>query len=112
MAVKINSGDLIHKVVFKQPESSLNDEGESERTYSDVFTLMCAKFQHKGVMVIEGNTTAFAKETAFYARVMPSTQLVTKKWLLESEGQTWLIDDIDKTTYYKQYIKFTVRVNE
>lgn len=112
MAVKITSGDLIHKVVFKQPTSSLNDEGGSERTYSEVFTLMCAKLNHNGAIRTEGNTTAFVKETAFYARVMPSTQLVTKKWILENEGQEYLIDDIDKTSFFKQYIKFTVKTNE
>jgi hypothetical protein len=112
MAVKINSGDLIHKVVFKQPVSSLNDEGGSERTYSEVMTLMCAKFLHTGNIVIEANTTAFNKQITFYARWMPSTQLVTKTWHLVNEGQEYLIDDIDKTTYYKQYIKFTVKVNE
>lgn len=112
MAVKINSGDLIHKVVFKQPSSSLNEQRETERTYSEVMTLMCAKFLHNGNIVVEANTTALIKQISFYARWMPSTQLVTKKWILENEGQKWLIDDIDKTTYYKQFIKFTVKTNE
>jgi hypothetical protein len=35
MAVEITSGDLKHKVVFKQPASSLNDEGGKETTYTN-----------------------------------------------------------------------------
>jgi hypothetical protein len=112
MAVKINSGDLIHSVVFKQPVSSLNEQRETERTYSPVFTLNCAKFLHSGGIVVEANSTAFNKQITFYARWMPSTQLVAKTWHLVNEGQEYLIDDIDKVTYYKQYIKLTVKVNE
>ena len=112
MAVKINSGDLIHKVVFKQPTSSLNDEGGSERTYTEVMTLMCAKVLHNGVVVIEANTTALIKTTNFYARWMPATQLVTKKWILENEETEYLIDDIDRVTHFKEFIKFTVKARE
>lgn len=112
MAVKITSGELTHKVVFKQPTSSLNDEGEKVKSFTDFYTCMAARLNFKDFRATEAEQISLIGAFDFYVRTCISSQLVTKDFLIRHEGKDFTIFNIDRNTLYKQFDRFTAKVRE
>lgn len=112
MAVKINSGDLIHKVVFKQPASSLNDQFESEVTYSDAITTMAAVLKFNVHRTTEANATLLIGSLDFYVRYTSDRSAINKRWLINYRGKDYVIHEIEPIEQKEMFIRFTAKAKE
>lgn len=112
MDVVITSGDLKHTVVFKQPTSSLNDEGETVKSFADFYTCKAARLNFRDSRVTQAEQVSLIGAFDFYVRYCTSTQLVSKDFLISHEGKDFTIFNIDRNALYKEFIVFTAKVKE
>jgi hypothetical protein len=121
MAVKINSGDLTHKVVFKQPVSSLNNRGGRVFSYGlqetgggdpvNVWIMTWAAVrafnEHR---VSEVNAVALIGSLDFYIRWSAEREAIDKDWLLVYKGEDYTIHQIELIEQKTRFIRFTAKV--
>lgn len=112
MAVKITSGDLIHKVVFKQPTSSLNEQRESEITYADAITTMAAVMKFNQYRTTEANATLLIGALDFYIRHTSDREEIGKRWLIGYKGKDYVIHQIELIEQKEMFIRFTAKAKE
>jgi SPP1 family predicted phage head-tail adaptor len=110
MAVKLNTGDLKHRVVFKQPTSSLNDELGEERTYATAFTVWAAVRNFNQFRTTEANATELIGSLDFYVRYSSQVENVTKDWLLEYKAEDYTIHEIENVDQENVFFRFTAKV--
>lgn len=112
MAVKITSGDLIHKVVFKQPTSSLNDEGGSGKTFADAITTMAAVMRFNQYRTTEANATNLIGALDFHVRYTSDRSEINKAWLISYKGKDYVIHQIELIEQKEMFIRFTAKAKE
>lgn len=115
MAVKINSGDLNRKVVFKQPTSSLNDQKEKTLTYSDAFTTFAAVKKFNKNRTTEAHATALIGSLDFYVRSNTDRQAVTEEWLIGLDGKDYVIHEIEPVEMQDTkatFLRFTAKAKQ
>lgn len=112
MPIKISSGDLTERVVFKQPVSSLNDEGGIERDYSTPVTTlttwaMVERFNIKKTS--EALSESLVGSLDFYVRESSAKDAITKDWIITYNGEDYTISEIDPFAV-DDHIRFTAKV--
>lgn len=115
MAVKITSGDLKHKVVFKQPTSSLNDEREKVLSYSPQITTWAALKRFNKNRTTEAHATDLIGSIEFYIRSSTDRKLITKDWLITMDSKDFVIHEIepvDVSDTKERFIRFTAKTKE
>lgn len=112
MAVEITSGDLKHKVVFKQPASSLNNEGGRVTTYTDAITTWAKVEKFNQYRTTEGDATALIGALDFYVRYSAERSAISKKWLIEYQGKDYTIHQIELMWQKQMFIRFTAKLSE
>lgn len=110
MAVTINSGDLKHKVVFKQPVSSLNDEGGEEKTFSSQITTWAKVEAFKQNRLVDADVTVLAGALDFYIRSSIAARAVNKDWLIEYKAEDYTIHQVEDIEQKENFIRFTAKV--
>lgn len=112
MALKLSSGDLTERVVFKQPTSSLNDEGGIELDYTTTPLLLStwAKVSRFNIKkTSEALSEALVGSLDFYIRASDDREDITKDWLIEYAGEDYTISEIDPHAA-DGFIRFTAKV--
>lgn len=109
MAVKTSSGELNRKVVFKQPVSSLNDEGGQERSFTTAFSTFAKVGRFNQFRSTEANVTDLTSALDFSIRWSQSRESITKDWLIEYNGADYTIHLIEFVDQQKQFIRFTAK---
>jgi 6-phosphogluconate dehydrogenase len=112
MAVKVTSGDLIHKVIFKQPTSSLNEQFEKEITYTDAITTRAAVLRFNQYRTTEANATLLMGARDFYIRHSIERESIDKRWLIHYRGKDWVIHEIEPIEEKEMFIRFTAKAKE
>lgn len=111
MAVVVTSGELKHKVVFKQPTSSLNDEGGNEVSYpSNTITTwaLVRNFNQNRSQDPAGASLVGALD--FFIRYSQTNDTITKDWLLVYGGDEYTIHRIEPLDQQKNFILITAKV--
>lgn len=106
---KPSSGDLRHKVVFKQPTSSLNDEGGKEVSYTEAFTTWAAVKAFNMHRTTEANATALIGALDFYVRYSADRAAITKEWLINYNSKEYVIHEIEPIDQLEKFIRFTAK---
>lgn len=109
MAKNISAGDLKHNVVFKEPTSSLNDEGGQEVSHAAEITTRAAVFPISEHRITEANVTTLIGAKDFYVRYSVSRSAINKDWLLTYNGEDYTIHSIDNIDEEKEFIRFTAK---
>lgn len=112
MAVKINSGDLKHKVVFKQPTSSLNDEAGVEYSYDPPLSTVITWAAMKNIdirRVTEAMQTVLIDSRDFYVRYSSQTSPIDKKWLIEWKSKNYTIHENPVVDEENKFIRITAK---
>jgi SPP1 family predicted phage head-tail adaptor len=109
MAVSITSGDLRHKVVFKQPSSLKNDEGGKEITHADAITTWARVEKFNQYRKTETNATTLTGALDFYIRYSTDRQAITKDWLIRYNGKDYTIHKIEPIDQKERFIRFTAK---
>lgn len=109
MPVEVTAGDLKHRVVFKQPTSSLNDEGGEEKTFTTILTTWAKVTAFKQNRVVDADTTVLAEALDFYIRYNSSTAEINKDWLLEYQDLDYTIHLIENVDQLKNFIRITAK---
>jgi SPP1 family predicted phage head-tail adaptor len=112
MAVEITSGDLKHKVVFKQPASSLNDEGGKETTYTNAILTWAKVEKFNQYRTTEGDATALVGSLDFYVRYNVERSVINKDWLISYNGKDYTIHQIEPIEQKQMFIRFTAKLSE
>jgi head-tail adaptor len=113
MATKtISAGDLKHKVVFKQPNSSLNDEAGEVRTYTAQVTTWAYVTAYKEHRDTDAASTVLARALDFYVRYSAANSAITKDWLIEYKADDYVIHQIELIEQDKNFLRFTGKVRE
>lgn len=107
MAVTISSGELRKKVVFKQPVSSLNDEGGQERIFTTAFETFAKVDKFNQFRGTEANVTDLTSALDFYIRWAATREAVNKDWLIEYNGEDYVIHQIEPVEQKQKFIRFT-----
>lgn len=108
----IATGSMTQRVVFKQPASSLNNEGGKEKTFTSFWITYAARENYKDFRRVEVPGTAIVGTFDFYVRWCSNSLAITKDYLIENEGKDFTISNIDRNSYVKQFIKFTAKAKE
>lgn len=111
MAVEITSGKLKHKIVFKQPSSSLNDEGGKENTYTDQITTRAQVERFNQYRTTEDATTLIGA-LDFYVRYSVDRSAINKTWLIEYRGKDYTIHLIEPIEQKENFLRFTAKAKE
>lgn len=109
MTVEITSGELRHKVVFKQPASSLNDEGGRENTYTDEITTWAKVVRFNQYRTTEAEATALIGALDFYVRYSVDRSAINKNWLISYKGQDYTIHQIEPIEQKEMFLRFTAK---
>jgi SPP1 family predicted phage head-tail adaptor len=109
MPTAVTTGDLRHRVVFKQPNSSLNDEGGEEKTFTTVITTWAKVTAFKQNRVVDADTTVLAGSLDFYIRYNSNTAEINKDWLLQYESDDYTIHLIEPIDQLKNFIRITAK---
>jgi SPP1 family predicted phage head-tail adaptor len=112
MAVAITSGELRHRVVFKQPTSSLNDEGGKETTYTSLITTWAKVDSFSQRRATEAEAVVLIGALDFYIRWSTQRETITKDWLLSYRSQDYTIHQIERIDQKDRFIRFTAKVKE
>jgi SPP1 family predicted phage head-tail adaptor len=110
MAVEITSGDLKHKVVFKQPASSLNSQKEKVITYSDTIITWAKVEKFNQYRTTEAESAALIGALDFYIRYTVERSAISKNWLIEYKGKDYTIHQIEPMWQKEMFIRFTAKV--
>lgn len=110
MALEISTGQLKHKVVFKQPASSLNDRGEKEKTFSNVLEVFARVDRFNQFRGVEGNDTTLVGALDFYIRYAANRAQINKDWLIEYKGEDYTIHLIEPINQEQMFLRFTAKV--
>lgn len=110
MAQSITSADLRHKVVFKQPTSSLNDEAGIEKTFATALTTWAAVRGVSSSRVTEANSNYLVDGLDFYVRYSSQIEPVTKDWLIEYKAENYTIHEIVVMDQENRFVRFTAKV--
>ena len=107
MAVKIHSGMLNKSVVFKQPISSLNNEGGEVITHEpEITTRACVVEAGRFRRTQLGQTYAVG-EKDFYVRYASDRAAIKTDWLIEYKSQDYVINEIEQVEEKEVFIRFT-----
>jgi SPP1 family predicted phage head-tail adaptor len=110
MAKTVTSGDLKHKVVFKQPVSSLNDEQGIELSYPTDTIITWAAVRNIDVRrLTEASQTILADSKDFYVRWSSANEGITKDWLLVYKGDNYTISETEPINEEMKFIRFTAK---
>ena len=109
MAVEITSGQLKHKVVFKQPISSLNEQKEKTITYSDSILTWAKVERFNQYRTTEAEAATLIGSLDFYIRYSSDREAITKEWLLNYKGQDYTIHQIELIEQKGKFIRFTAK---
>lgn len=115
MAVKITSGDLKHKVVFKQPTSSLNDEREKVTTYTDQITTWAALKRFNKNRTTEAHADSLIGSLDFYVRSSTDRRLIGKDWIIGMDSKDFVIHEIEPVEVAdtkEMFLRFTAKCKE
>lgn len=115
MAVKITSGDLKHKVVFKQPTSSLNDQKEKVKSYSVSITTWAAIKRFNKNRTTEAHADSLIGAIEFYIRSSSDRQSITKEWLINWGSRDFVIHEIEPVEMSdtkEMFLRFTAKTKE
>lgn len=108
----ITSGELRHKVIFKEPASSLNDQFEKELTYSDAITTVAAIKNFNQHRTTEANATLLIGALDFYIRYSSARSAISKRWLINYKAKDYVIHEIELIDQKEMFIRFTAKVKE
>jgi len=111
MAVEIHAGDFRYKVVFKEPTSSLNEEGGREQSHTTAIVTWAKIAKFNQYRATE-QATVLIGSLDFYVRYSQEKAAITKEWLIEYEGKDYTIHEIERISQGKQYLRFTAKVRE
>jgi SPP1 family predicted phage head-tail adaptor len=111
MAVVITSGDLRHKVVFKQPSSLKNDEGGKAITHVDAITTWAKVDKFNQYRKTESNATVLTGALDFYIRHSIERESIAKDWLIRYNGKDYTIHEIERIDQKEVFIRFTAKAN-
>lgn len=110
MAVsKVDAGDLNRRVVFKQPTSSLNDEGGTEITYAAAFETWANVKKFNQYRTTEAGADVLIGSLDFTIRWSGAREAITKDWLIEYDGEDYVIHQIEHLDQDQRFIRFTAR---
>jgi SPP1 family predicted phage head-tail adaptor len=111
MAVtKTISAGLINKpVIFKQPTSSLNNEGGDEVEYSTGITTRAFVTRFNEFRATEANVTSLIGAFDFYIRYRSAADAVNKDWLIEYRGEDYVIHAIELIDQEQRFYRFTAK---
>lgn len=114
MAVDITiPAGLINKLVtFKQPASSLNDEGGKEKTYSDFITTRAYVTDFNQYRTTEAEAVVLIGALDFYVRWSAQRETITKDWLISYRSQDYIIHQIERIDQKDRFIRFTAKVKD
>ena len=105
----IHSGELKHKIVFKKPTSSLNDEAGPEVTYTDEITTFAAVKTFNQYRATEANVTSLIGSLDFYVRHATAREAINKDWLIVYRGGEYVIHQIERVQQESEWIRFTAK---
>lgn len=107
---EITSGDLRHKVVFKQPASSLNDQKEKIITYSNAITTWAKVERFNQYRTTEAEAAALIGSLDFYVRYSVERSAISKEWLINYRSQDYTIHQIELVEQRESFLRFTAKV--
>jgi SPP1 family predicted phage head-tail adaptor len=104
---------LINKpVTFKQPVSSLNDEGGKEVTFTDAISTRAFVDRFNQYRANEVEAVALIGALDFYIRWAASREAITKDWLINYKGSDYTIHQIEQINQKQKFIRFTAKAKE
>jgi SPP1 family predicted phage head-tail adaptor len=109
MAVNVFSGELRHKVVFKQPVSSLNNEGGEEVDYSDAITTFARVDKFNQFRTTEAMADKLSGSLDFTIRHSIDREAIGKDWLILYRGNNYVIHQIEHLEQKQKFIRFTAK---
>jgi SPP1 family predicted phage head-tail adaptor len=112
MAVEVTSGELRHKVVFKQPASSLNSQKERVTTYTDAISTWAKVEKFNQYRTTEANASTLIGALDFYVRYSVERSGITKDWLIGYNGKDYTIHQIELIEQKENFLRFTAKVRE
>jgi SPP1 family predicted phage head-tail adaptor len=110
MAVKVHTGELTKKVVFKQPTVTRNTEGGKEITWADAMETFAKVSEISQSRINEATAPVLLHSKDFYIRWASSRDAINKDWLLNYKGQDYTIHQIEHLDEKEKYIRFTAKV--
>lgn len=105
----IPAGLINKSVIFKQPTSSLNDEGGQEVSYSTGFETRAYVTRFNQFRGTEANVTALIGALDFNIRYREAAEEVNKDWLIEYKGFDYVIHEIEPLDQENRFIRFTAK---
>lgn len=115
MAVKITSGDLKHKVVFKQPTSSLNDQKEKVVSCTPAINTWAAIRRFNKNRTTEAHADVLIGSLEFYVRSSTDRKLITEEWLLYHDSKDYTIhqiEPVEMSDTKETFIRFTAKAKQ
>lgn len=109
MSVKIHTGELKHQVVFKQPTSSLNDEGGREVTYTTSITTWAKVDKFNQYRTTEAMADDLIGSLDFYIRYSADRSAINKDWRIEYKGEDYIIHQIELVEQKEMFLRFTAK---
>lgn len=110
MALILHTGLLRDPVTFKQPVSSLNDEGGQEMTFTDSISTMAFVTNFNERRVSEAHASALIGSVDFYIRWATAREAINKDWLITYNSLDYTIHEIESINQRQKWIRYTAKV--
>ena len=112
MAVEISSGELKHKIVFKQPSSLKNDEGGIRKTYTTFLETWAKVDRFNQYRTTEAEAAVLIGALDFYVRHSTDREQITKDFLINYRNQDYTIHKIERIEQKEKFLRFTAKAKE
>jgi SPP1 family predicted phage head-tail adaptor len=89
------TGDYNRRVTFKQPATTVNDEGGPETTYTTAFETWAKIKRTNQVRALEANAIALIDSDTLSVRYAANRLAITKDWLVNYDSKDHVIHSIN-----------------
>ncbi len=113
MAVKgVSIGMMNKRVILSYPTVTTDDSGGREVTYSDHAPVWAFVRKKNGYRSVEANMDGSEATHEFFIRNSSVTTGIEKKWIIKHDDRQFIIQDIEKISDIRPYLKITVYERE
>lgn len=111
MAKEIHSGDIKHRIVLKQPTTTVNNEAGRELTYpTNTIETFAAIKDVRQYRTEEGSAVTILNVKEFFIRWTEDREVVNKDWLLVYDSRNYTIHEVSNLNNEKKFIRIAARV--
>jgi SPP1 family predicted phage head-tail adaptor len=108
----IPAGLLNKPITFKQPTSSLNDEGGKENTFTDYLSTRAFVDSFNQYRTTEAEAVTLIGALDFYIRYASDREAINKDYLITYRGQDYTIHKIERIEQKEKFLRFTAKAKE